>query len=49
MGLVCMDRNSKDFYVKDMDQNVADTEAFIASTRSMIVSSLSFQYLRNPR
>ncbi len=33
VGLVCMDRNSKDFYVKSLEQNVSDTEAFIESTR----------------
>lgn len=34
VGLVCMDRNSKDFDTKSLEQNIADTESFIASTRS---------------
>ena len=36
MGLVCMDRNSKDFYVKSLDQNATDTETFIATTRYVL-------------
>ncbi|KAK9901242.1 hypothetical protein WJX75_002216 [Coccomyxa subellipsoidea] len=35
VGLVCMDRNSKDFYVKSLDQNATDTETFIATTRAL--------------
>ncbi|CAL8471103.1 g10645 [Coccomyxa elongata] len=35
VGLVCMDRNSKDFYTKSLEQNIADTESFIASTRAL--------------
>ncbi|EIE20078.1 guanine deaminase [Coccomyxa subellipsoidea C-169] len=38
VGLVCMDRNSKDFYVKSLEQNLSDTEAFIESTRGLDTS-----------
>lgn len=34
VGKVCMDRNSKDFYVHSTGQNLADTEAFVEHVRS---------------
>ena len=36
VGLVCMDRNSKDFYTKSLEENLQDTEAFICHVRSVI-------------
>jgi hypothetical protein len=33
VGLVCIDRNSKDFYTKSLEQNLHDTEAFIRHVR----------------
>ena len=33
VGKVCMDRNSKDYYVNSPEQNLADTEAFLNHVR----------------
>ena len=33
MGLVAIDRMSKDFYTKTLQQNLEDTAAFIAHVR----------------
>ena len=33
VGKVCMDRNSKDYYEHSTDQNLQDTEAFVAHVR----------------
>lgn len=33
VGKVCMDRNSKDYYVHSPEQNLADTEAFLKHVR----------------
>lgn len=34
VGLVCMDRNSAEYYTKSLDDNLRDTAAFIQHTRS---------------
>lgn len=34
VGLVCMDRNSAQYYTKPLQDNLRDTEAFIYFTRS---------------
>ena len=33
VGKVCMDRNSKDYYEHSLEQNLADTEAFVGHVR----------------
>jgi guanine deaminase len=33
VGKVCMDRNSKEYYVHSPEQNLADTEAFLNHVR----------------
>ena len=33
LGKVCMDRNSKNYYVHSTDQNLQDTEAFVEHIR----------------
>ncbi|CAL5228621.1 g11785 [Coccomyxa viridis] len=35
VGKVCMDRNSKDYYQHSLEQNLADTEAFVRHVRSL--------------
>ena len=33
VGKVCMNRNSKDYYEHSLEQNLADTEAFVGHVR----------------
>ena len=33
VGKVCMDRNSKDYYVHSTEQNLQDTEALVEHVR----------------
>ena len=33
VGKVCMDRNSKDYYQHPLEQNLADTKAFVRHVR----------------
>ena len=49
VGLVCIDRNSKDFYTKSLQQNVEDTQAFIAHVRCMWRRAALFLHARRPR